>query len=348
MGYRVYSDKDLLNRKKAIAIAGGDTFARTKAMRDARPNEIKCHPLLAIDEDKKRTRECRDSTTHPKSNALAVIFDVTGSMGQVPRDLEASLKDLMGYFLKNNYLPSVAILFGAVGDSTCDRVPLQIGQFEPGAQELMDFFERVFLEGWGGGQNTESYQNALYFMARHSIIDCFEKRGKRGYIFMFGDELPYDQVSVGEIKKLMGGFGPQENIPTEKIIEEVREKYILFYIIPLGTSNGRNPVIWEKWRSLLSKEFVLGMETTKQVCELIGTVVGICEGKINSQEAVENLQKQNFSVDYLNIVKAAFKKLYGINADKADKKEKESEKPDKEKPSSAEDKKSDKKKTLKI
>lgn len=315
MGSGIYRESDLLARKMKIVASGKDTFARTVDIREGK-ERAECHPLLRIDTEKLRIRESRDSATHPKSNSLALWFDVTGSMGQVPKDLEVSLKDLMGYFLKSNYLPNVAILFGAVGDSTCDRVPFQVGQFEPGAQELMDFFQRVFLEGGGGGQNTESYQNALYFMARHTILDCFEKRGKKGYIVMFGDELPYDKVNTKEIKKLMGGVGPEKDIPLAQIVKEAQEKYVVLFVIPLGTSGGQDPEIWNTWQSLLGKECVLGMERTEQVCELVGTAVGICEGKVGVQDAVENLRKKGFGNKYLEIAKESFQKLYGVNKDK--------------------------------
>jgi len=341
MGSGSYRDEDLSSRKKAIADAGGDTFAYTSKMKSSRSSEEKCHPLLAI--NKKRIRESRDSATHPKSNSLALVFDVTGSMGQVPRDLEANLKDLMGYFLKSDYLPDVAILFSAVGDSTCDRVPLQIGEFEPAAQELMDFFQRVFLEGRGGGQNTESYQNAIYFMARHTQLDCLEKRGKKGYLIMFGDELPYDQVDSSEIKALMGDDVLKENISLAQIIKEVEEKYVVLFVIPLGTSGGRDPQIWKTWRKLLGDEHVLGMEKTDQVCELVGTVVGVCEGKVNAQEAAENLRKKGFGKEYLDIAKAAFQKLYGINKDA-----KENKSQSVSKPANTRDIKKDGKKKLKI
>ena len=315
MGRRTYSDSDLLETKKAIKDSGKDTFARTADIQQGRTNAT-CHEKLSIAEEFRRNRESRDSDAHPKSNAVALWFDVTGSLLNVPKELEPNLKDLMGYFLNKDYLPDVAVMFSAVGDSTCDRVPFQVGQFETGAQELMNFFQRVYLEGGGGGQNTESYQNVLYYMARHTQIDCFEKRGKKGYLIMFGDELPYDEVRASEVKDLMDGFGPDENIPLKKIIEEARKKYVVIYIIPRETSNGRDPEIWSTWQRLLGEEFVLGMEKTSQICELVGAIVGVCEGKVSSQEAVENLKKKGVSKEYLEIVQKAFVKLYGINEDK--------------------------------
>ena len=66
------------------------------------------------------------------------------------------------------------IMFGAIGDATCDRVPLQIGQFESD-NRMDDDLGRIVLEGGGGGQMTESYELAMYFMARHTALDCFDQ-----------------------------------------------------------------------------------------------------------------------------------------------------------------------------
>src|SRR5262249_16376976 len=75
-------------------------------------------------------RESRDSDEHPTSLAIAVLFDVTGSMRNVPRVLQAKLPGLLGLLLRKGYADDPQILFGAIGDATCDRVPLQVGQFE--------------------------------------------------------------------------------------------------------------------------------------------------------------------------------------------------------------------------
>ena len=77
--------------------------------------------------------------------------------------------------------------FGAVLDATCDRVPLQVGQFESD-NRMDEHLGNMVLEGGGGGQMTESYELAMYFMARHTAIDCHEKRRRRGYLFIIGDE----------------------------------------------------------------------------------------------------------------------------------------------------------------
>jgi hypothetical protein len=52
------------------------------------------HP--ALDPYGVAVRESRDSDEHPQSLAIAVLFDVTGSMGGLPRTLQAKLPQLLG------------------------------------------------------------------------------------------------------------------------------------------------------------------------------------------------------------------------------------------------------------
>ena len=86
------------------------------------------HP--ALDPHGVAARESRDSAEHPGSVAIAVLFDVTGSMLEVPRTLQGKLPQLLGLLLRKGYVRHPQIMFGAIGDATCDRAPLQVGQFE--------------------------------------------------------------------------------------------------------------------------------------------------------------------------------------------------------------------------
>src|SRR5262249_13577058 len=145
----------------------------------------------------------RDSVAHSESDAVAVLFDVTGSMGVVPRILQKNLCQLMGLLARKSYLAHPQILIGGIGDATCDKAPLQIGQFESGL-EIDDDLAKLWLEGGGGGQQTESYELAMYFLARKTALDCFEKRGRRGYLFVIGDEMPYPFLKQREVRAVIG------------------------------------------------------------------------------------------------------------------------------------------------
>ena len=77
----------------------------------------------------------------------------------MPRVLQTKLPQLLGLLLRKGYASDPQIMFGAIGDATCDRVPLQVGQFESD-NRMDDDLGRIVLEGGGGGQMTESYELA--------------------------------------------------------------------------------------------------------------------------------------------------------------------------------------------
>jgi len=224
------------------------------------------------------TRESRDSDQHPQSLAIGVIFDVTGSMGTVPRVLQTKLGALLRALIQKGYVDHPQILFGAVGDAYCDSVPLQIGQFESGL-EMDDDLGKIYLEGGGGGQIHETYELAAYFMARHTSIDCYEKRGHKGYLFTIGDEKPYPVVRRQHVQDHIGDT-LECDIPVEQIIAELQQRYEYFHIIATNTSHGGSAAVQARWKALLG-ERVLLLDDEAAVCETIALAIGLCEGAVD-------------------------------------------------------------------
>jgi hypothetical protein len=231
-------------------------------------------------------RESRDSAEHPESLAIAVLFDVTGSMRQVPRALQAKLPQLLGLLLRQGYVAHPQIMFGAVGDATCDRAPLQVGQFESD-NRMDDDLGRILLEGGGGGQKTESYELAMYFMARHTAIDCFEKRAKRGYLFLIGDEMAYPKVKRGEAGRIIGD-GLAEDIPLAGLVPELTRTWDTYYILPEGASYAGDIQVLRFWRDLLGQN-VIELADLDAVCETIALTIGLGECAIDLTEGLVDL-----------------------------------------------------------
>ncbi|GAA0592028.1 hypothetical protein [Actinomadura livida] len=231
-------------------------------------------------------RESRDSADHPESLAIGVLFDVTGSMRHVPRALQTKLPDLLGLLLRKGYAEHPHIMFGAVGDATCDRAPLQIGQFEAD-NRMDDDLGNVLLEGGGGGQMRESYELAMYFMARHTSIDCFEKRGRRGYLFMIGDEPAYPAVKRREVAKVIGDE-PAEDVPVAAIVRELQRMYDVYFIIPQGAYHAGSSELRDFWQGLLGQN-VLYLDDLDAVCETIALTVGLAEDAIDLDQGLEHL-----------------------------------------------------------
>ena len=246
-------------------------------------------------------RESRDSDEHPTSLAISVLFDVTGSMLQVPQTLQTKLPELFGLLLRKGYVGDPQIMFGAIGDATCDRVPLQVGQFESD-NRMDDQLGNILLEGGGGGQKRESYELALYYMARHTSIDCFEKRGKRGYLFVIGDEMPYRKVRRSEVEEFIGDdIG--EDIPIARILAELQRTFEVYYILPAGSSYVGDKEVLGEWKGLL-RQNVIELDDADGVCETIALTIGLAEDAIDLDEGLEHLREVGAEGQVANVSKA--------------------------------------------
>jgi hypothetical protein len=289
MGSTRWSDDHYRDRARLRAAAGRDAFEYDDDIRSGKASaqvHDKMNPLGV------RVRESRDSDAHPESQAVAVLFDVTGSMQSVPRILQQNLPRLMGLLMRKGYVEHPQILIGAIGDATCDTASLQVGQFESGI-EIEEDLSRLFLEGGGGGQITESYELAMYFMARHTSIDCLEKRGKRGYLFIIGDEAPYPRVKKKEVEALIG-TKLQADLPIEELLEELERTYDVYFVIPKMTHHWNNEKVYRRWVKLLGQN-VLRLEDPTGICELIAYTIGLAEGKAELDHVADDLLESGSS-----------------------------------------------------
>jgi hypothetical protein len=305
MGSTRWSDQDYRNRARDRALTGKDAFEYDDAIRHGKVQR-RVHEKL--NPRGVKVRESRDSAAHPESHAVAVFCDVTGSMQGVPRIIQAQLPRLMGLLIRKGYLAHPQILIGAIGDATCDKAPLQVGQFESGI-EIDEDLGRLFLEGGGGGHITESYELALYFMARHTALDCFEKRGRRGYLFLVGDETPYRRVKRKEVEKHIGDRLPQD-VPVEEIFAELQKRYNVYYVLPNMTCNWNNEVVHSRWVELLGQN-VLRLEDPAGISELIASTVGIAEGKVDLDTLTDDLQEIGSSAPVAQAIGKALARVGG-------------------------------------
>jgi len=222
-------------------------------------------------------RESRDSEAHPNSLAIAVFLDVTGSMGHIPEQLiRHKLGSLMDTLIDHG-VEDPQVLFSAIGDQFSDRVPLQVGQFESGAQELSACLSSIFIEKGGGGQNMESYLLAWLVAGRHTSIDCFEKRGRRGFLFTIGDEKSWDRVEPAQLKAIMGypeGYG---SIRAEEVLAQAQRMYHVFHIHVNETGYRDNPEIIGYWRDLLGERLLI-LDDHNALAELLASTVAVCSG----------------------------------------------------------------------
>ncbi len=284
MGYSTYSDDFYKDRVATRAATGTPTLIHDADVRAGKA-AAGAHDSLNVHG---KIRESRDSKEHPNSRPIAVIFDETGSMADVPRVMQDKLPQLMGLLLRKGYIEDPQVLFGAIGDYTNgESAPLQIGQFESGI-EMDDNITHIFLEGSGGGSYEESYQNAMYYFAHRTSCDAFEKRGLKGYLFLIGDEMAYPRSTKAELQALIGD-GAQGDATLVEIVAAVKEKWEVFFIIPKGTNHYSDPKLENFWKKHLGQN-VIKLEDPNAICEVIGATVGICEGTTTGDALAADLK----------------------------------------------------------
>lgn len=232
-------------------------------------------------------REAFDLPEHPNSVPVAIIFDTTGSMRDLPEKFVERLPDLMELIHSKGYLADPQLLFGAVNDAKYSSIaPLEVGQFES-SNQLDDVITKILLEGGGGPGFNESYELALYFMARHTDLDSFKKRNKKGYLFMIGDETPYDAVDKNEVKKWIGD-DIQADIPTKDIVEELKRKFEVYWLFPSGAANGDRSFVRNRLQELFGQN-VLSLKDSEDICPMIAATIAIAEGR-NPSTVAEDLK----------------------------------------------------------
>lgn len=234
----------------------------------------------------KNIRESRDSADHPNSLPIMALFDVTGSMGQIPKVLQKKLGKLMDIVIEKAGVKDPQVLVGAIGDSTCDQFPFQAGQFESD-NRFDEQLRSLILEGGGGGQYMESYGLAYRFAAHHTATDSFEKRGKKGYLFTMGDEAFWPTITKHELNSVFG-VDAKADESVEELYARASEQWEIFHIFIEQGSYASNTEIPERWKALIGERFIR-LADADLVCETIAGLVYMLESAKSVDTVVDDI-----------------------------------------------------------
>jgi len=269
MGYGDYS----------LAAHQALTSARSNASASDVFKSGECHP--SMNPFGVKYRESRDSAKHPNSIGIVFALDVSGSMGEIPKHLATkTLPTFMDSVL--TVFPDPQICFMAFGNVTSDRSPLQVGQFESEAHLIDAWLSKLHLEG-GGGALGESYDLAMYFASHHMAMDCWEKRKKKGYFFMTGDEVAFFSMAGWEVKKVMGDDLEKE-IRMHETILELQKTFHVFFLVP-DAQRAATDNCGPGWTGFLHERCIVlhSAEDTAVACALL---LAVQEGALRGRDAV--------------------------------------------------------------
>jgi len=220
-------------------------------------------------------RESCDSDEHPESNAIIIGLDVTSSMDRILKAVAEKLGLLVKEILDRQPIEHPQIMFNAIGDSMCDDAPLQVTQFESDIR-IAEQLTSLWFERGGGGNRRESYPLVWYFAANHTKIDCFEKRGKKGFIFTMGDDCFPSVLTKAELERFIGDK-VEADIPVKEVLAQVNRQYEVFHLMleQGSTASWMDP---PKWIELLGERAIRVSDYTK-IPEIIISILETMGGK---------------------------------------------------------------------
>ncbi len=236
----------------------------------------------------KLPREACDSAESPLSRGIIFAEDVTGSMGHI---LLSLVRDQFPRLIKQTYEKvsyTPHIMFMGVGDVAAgDEAPLQVTQFETDLR-MLEQLQKIWLEEGGGGNGSESYILPWYFAAKHTKMDCYEKRGQKGFLFTFGNDGPTPNLTASHIKAV---FGCQDSLnmrllTAKDCLEAASEKFYCYHI-HFGDYHD-----WgiDAWSNLMGSHFCT-LTDHEFMPELVTTILAMYEG-LSKTEAINKIEKK--------------------------------------------------------
>ena len=139
--------------------------------------------------------------------------------------------------------------------------------------------EKIFLSHNGGGNRYESSSLVHWFAAMHTSIDCFEKRGRKGYLFTVGDEGPTPMISAARMRTRFDNV-PETDLTGSQMLDMARRQWHVFHVfINESTTWPRDEreIFKVQWRSILG-ERLLVLDDHKALAETIVSAIQVNEG----------------------------------------------------------------------
>jgi hypothetical protein len=194
--------------------------------------------------------------TSQSPNPLIVAVDVTGSMQRWPAEIFDRLPLL--YQTLSQYRADLEISFVAIGDSKCDRWPLQCTSFAKGF-DLETQLKALHGEG-GGGDIPESYGLFAHWVSTHVKTP----NADRPFCIVFGDAPMHPQVSEGEVRHYLGDeiAQPVDSIGTFRQVSRAWNTWFLRR--PGGTKNDQ---VDQQWASAIGGQQVVHMDDEQRAVD---------------------------------------------------------------------------------
>ena len=221
-------------------------------------------------------RESIISDLNPRPTPIILGLDVTGSMGTVAELIaKEELPKLMTGIHETGVVTDPHIMFMGIDDVFAQgHGALQVSYFEPDLR-IVEQLRQMWLVGNGGGNGSESYDLAWYFAGKYTYLEGFEKQGRKGFLFTFGDEpAPFRTVTKSDLRTIFGP-GDYEDAPPASSLKAAQEKFDVFHII---VERGRaDRSMRASWTDLIGNNAIF-LRDTRYLTDVVIATMAIAGG----------------------------------------------------------------------
>ena len=221
-------------------------------------------------------RESIISDANPDPTPIILGLDVTGSMGAVAEQIaKDELPKLMTAIHEKGVVTDPHVMFMGIDDVFAQgHGALQVSYFEPDLR-IVEQLRKMWLVSNGGGNGSESYDLAWYFAGHYTYLENYEKTGKPGFLFTFGDEpAPFKTVSKRDLETIFGP-GDYEDASPEASLRSAQQKFQVFHII---VERGRpDRTVRQSWTEMLGNNAIF-LRDVKKLTEVVLATMAIANG----------------------------------------------------------------------
>ncbi|MEK7614963.1 MAG: hypothetical protein AAB431_01105 [Patescibacteria group bacterium] len=215
------------------------------------------------------------------ANVLILATDVTGSMGENPKEIFARLPLL--YELACQYLGSrdTEILFICFGDARTDTHAVQVAHFGRGP-ELDPMLTSFSLSCGGGGQGSETPELVAYYLLTQ--VDTSSARNV--YSWFLTDEAGCDTLRSDLVQEWLGlTLNPAFTQAVDVFTALSRRMNVMTLLFDTGAYRSeprKHQRIRPYWEEVLrSKEAIVPMEDPRRIVDVLLGTIAVMTGQLD-------------------------------------------------------------------
>jgi hypothetical protein len=240
----------------------------------------------------------RITCTH--RNPIVIGFDHTGSMGEAALVAYDKFPMFWDQLIKKGYLSDPSVSFFGVGDIRSDRYPLQLCEFAE-STALDPWLERLYLEGKGGGQGSESYEYFAYYYAY--CVDL--PNATLPFLFLFGDEDYVDTLSTSNIQTYCDKSYKGGSLDARVVFAELRKKFNVFHLHqPYTDWVGNDADIIARWKAVLGNERVQIVKDPKAIVDMMLGIIALLSETRTLDDYVVDMKARGQDAGRIQLVSA--------------------------------------------